>query len=141
MEISEEGEIIVRGDSLMLNYLDEYEKGNIVSEVHTKDIGYVKDGYLFVTGRLDNLLIMDNGYKIQPETFEKELCEIKGIKECVIYLNNHQLYLDVVKTDELEIDLKKHLSYLDIKINFVDSLVKTSLGKINRGYYKNEEKK
>ena len=141
IRFSDEGEIIISGDSIMLNYLEDYDKGEIVKEVHTKDVGYLKDGYLFVTGRLDNLIIMDNGYKIQPETFEKELL-IKHpyIKECVIYYIDNVLYLDVIMDESHIKELRKELNHLDIHINVVDEIKKNALGKISRVYYKNGKK-
>ena len=141
ISFSEENEIIVSGDSIMLNYLEEYDKGIIAKEVHTKDVGYLKDGYLFVTGRLDNLIIMDNGFKIQPETFEKELLlNNPFIKECVIYYFNSTLNLDVIMDESHVKELRNKLDYLDIRINPVSEIKKNALGKISRVYYKNGKK-
>ena len=141
IRFSGENEIIVSGDSVMLNYLEEYDKGIIAKEVHTKDVGYMKDGYLFVTGRLDNLIIMDNGFKIQPETFEKDLLTSNSyIKDCVVYLCNSKLYLDVIMDKSHLQILRKKLDYLDININMVDEIKKNALGKTSRGYYKNGKK-
>ena len=141
IRFSPENEIIVSGDSIMLNYLEEYDKGNIVKEVHTKDVGYMKDGYLFVTGRLDNLIVMDNGFKIQPETFEKDLLiNNPFIKECVIYYFDNTLYLDVIMDEQYKSQLRKSLDYLDIHINVVNEIKKNALGKISRVYYKNGKK-
>lgn len=141
IRFSDENEIIVSGESIMLNYLDEYDKGQIVKEVHTKDVGYIKDGFLFVTGRLDNLIIMDNGFKIQPETFEKELLNNNSyIKECVVYYFDNTLYLDAIMDDKYLKDLRKQLDYLDIHINVVNEIKRNALGKISRIYYKNGKK-
>ncbi len=141
IRFSKENEIIVSGESIMLNYLDEYDKGIIATEVHTKDVGYMKDGYLFVTGRLDNLIVMDNGFKIQPETFEKDLLiNNPYIKECVIYYFDSKLNLDVVMDESYLKELRKQLDYLDININIVNEIKKNALGKISRIYYKNGKK-
>lgn len=141
IRFSRENEIIVSGDSIMLNYLEEYDKGIIAKEVHTKDVGYMKDGYLFVTGRLDNLIIMDNGFKIQPETFEKDLLTNNPfIKDCVVYYFNNTLYLDVIMEEKHTQELRKKLDYLDIHINIVDEIKKNALGKTSRVYYKNGKK-
>lgn len=139
--IDEDGRILVKGDSIMLNYLDLYEKGIICDVVDTKDIGYVdEDGYIFVTGRADNLIVLDNGFKIQPESFEKDLMKVPGIIDCVIYYYDKMLYLDVIKNNELVEDLNKKYDYLEININFVSDIKKNVLGKIDRGYYKNGKK-
>ena len=138
VEIAENGEIIVKGDSIMLNYYDLFEKGIIADEVHTKDIGYIKDGFLFVTGRLDNLLVLDNGFKIQPETFESHIKEIDGVVDCVLYLKHNKLTLDVIKDDKLKDDIRKMHNDLDLTVNYVDKIEKNALGKISRAYYRDK---
>ena len=80
---------------------------------------------------------MDNGFKIQPETFEENLKMNKGILDAVIYLKGQQLTLDVIVNDELDIDLKKELDHLDIHINYVEEIKHNKMGKIDRSYYKN----
>ena len=138
LTITDSHEIVVSGDSLMLNYLDEYDRGNIIDEFHTKDIGYVdEDGFIFVTGRLDNLIILDNGTKIQPETFEADLKNGLDVIDAVIYLKDKQLILDVVGDMNLETALKKKFNYLDLHINFVDEIKHNKMGKVDRAYYKN----
>ena len=118
----------------MLNYLEEYLKGEVVKEVRTKDVGYIKDGCLYVVGRKDNLIIMANGEKIQPESFEEEINKNPHVKESIIYQKNGVLYLDVVMNDQY--DLAKDLTKYDIHINYVNELKKNVLGKLDRKWYK-----
>ena len=134
VEIAEDGEIVVKGESIMLNYLEGYLKGEVVKEVRTKDVGYIKDGCLYVVGRKDNLIIMANGEKIQPESFEEEINKNPHVKESIIYQKNGALYLDVVMNDQY--DLAKDLTKYDIHINYVNELKKNALGKLDRKWYK-----
>ena len=136
IEISDEGEIIVRGDSIMLNYYDEYLKGEVVNEIHTKDIGYIEDGFIFVIGRKDNLIVLSNGTKIQPEVFEAKLKENEGVIDAVIYMKNGRLTLDVILQKDAGFDVKKALNYLDIDINFVSEIKKNQMGKVSRKDYR-----
>lgn len=136
IEIAEDGEIIVRGDSIMLNYYDEYMRGEIVNEIHTKDIGYVEDGFIFVIGRKDNLIVLSNGMKIQPEVFEAKLKQNEGVIDAVIYMKGDRLTLDVVFDKNSKFDVRKALNYLDIDINFVSEIKKNQMGKVSRKDYR-----
>ena len=131
----EDDEIVVRGKSIMLNYYDEYLNGEIVDVVRTKDIGYIEDDFIFVIGRKDNMIILSNGTKIQPEVFEAKLKENKDILDAVIYMKNNRLTLDLVLIENAKFDAKSALNYLDIDINYVSSIKKNKMGKVSRKDY------
>ena len=136
VEIQEDGEIVVKGDSIMLNYYDDYMRGEIVNEIHTKDIGYIEEGFIFVVGRKDNLIVLSNGTKIQPEVFEAKLKENKGVEDAVLYMKNNRLTLDVVLAGDNTFDVETALNYLDIDINYVSEIKKNQMGKVSRKDYR-----
>ncbi|MBO4414289.1 MAG: AMP-binding protein [Clostridia bacterium] len=76
----ETGEIQVRGDNVMQGY---YKNPEATAEVFTDDgwfrtgdIGYIdKDGYIFITGRKKNVIILSNGKNIFPEELEEHLAD------------------------------------------------------------------
>ena len=83
------GEIITRGPHVMKGYLNESEGNrNAIRNgwLHTGDLGYLdKDGFLFITGRLKNVIVTAAGKKVQPEEVEKELLRNPLIREvCVV---------------------------------------------------------
>ena len=87
LSISEDGEILVRGETLFLGYLD----GNDVSLpltddgwFQTGDSGRIaENGGLTVSGRLDNMFV-SGGENIQPEEIESLLCSVSGVIQAVV---------------------------------------------------------
>lgn len=74
----QDGEILVKGTSVMKGYYEmpEETKGAFTEDgwLHTGDKGYLdEDGYLFINGRVKNLIIMSNGENISPEEIENKL--------------------------------------------------------------------
>jgi len=83
------GEILVRGANVMIGYLDNEEATKEVFTddgfFKTGDVGYIdKDGYIYITGRKKNIIILSNGKNIYPEEIEEYLAKIEGIKECAV---------------------------------------------------------
>jgi o-succinylbenzoate---CoA ligase len=87
LSISEDGEILVRGETLFAGYLDgEAIELPIDADgwFHTKDLGELDaEGYLRVRGRKDNLFI-SGGENVQPEEIEEVLCSMEGVEEAVV---------------------------------------------------------
>ena len=83
------GEILVKGENVMLGYLDNEEAtAEVFTEdgfYRTGDIGYLdNDGYIYVTGRKKNIIVLSNGKNIYPEEIEEYLQKIENIKECAV---------------------------------------------------------
>ncbi len=85
-----EGEILTKGPHVMQGY---YKREDLTKEVidnegwfHTGDLGKIdKDGYLYITGRIKNLIVLGGGKKIHPEEVEATLSNSFLIKEiCVL---------------------------------------------------------
>lgn len=83
------GEICVKGPSVMLGYYNAEEETKAVftqeGYFRTGDYGYLnEEGYLFITGRKKNIIVLNNGKNVYPEEIEEYLEKIESIKECVV---------------------------------------------------------
>ena len=83
------GEIVVKGGHVMLGYYnDEAATKAAFTEdgyFRTGDYGYMDDdGYLYITGRKKNIIILDNGKNVYPEEIEEYLERVETIKESVV---------------------------------------------------------
>ncbi len=84
-----EGEIVVRGDNIMKGY---YKAPELTREAidedgwfSTGDIGYIdEDGFIYITGRKKNIIILDNGKNVYPEEIEEHIYRIELVSECVV---------------------------------------------------------
>ena len=87
VSISEDGEILVRGETLFVGYVDGEKIDRPIDAegwFHTGDLGMLdEEGYLHVRGRRGNLFI-SGGENIQPEEIEAALCRLAGIDEAVV---------------------------------------------------------
>lgn len=85
----ETGEIVVKGGNVMLGYYKNEEATRaVLSEqgwFYTGDCGYLdKDGFLYITGRKKNVLVLDSGKNVFPEEIEEYLEPIFGVKDCMV---------------------------------------------------------
>ena len=85
-----EGEICVKGPNVMLGYFrDEEATAAAFDEegyFRTGDCGRIdEDGWVYITGRIKNLIILSNGKNVYPEEIETELSRIYGVSEAVVY--------------------------------------------------------
>ena len=103
VKISDSGEVLVRGTNVMKGYYNRPEETAQVLDsegwLHTGDVGYIDDdGYLFLTGRSKELIILGNGKNINPSELEQHLMELdKGLcSECAVTDDGRQLVAIVV---------------------------------------------
>ncbi len=159
VKFSNEGELLVKGRNVFKGYLNKEEK---TKEAFTED-GYFmtgdlaeldQEGYLFITGRKKEMIVLSNGKNINPASIEKEILELADglIEEMAVVEHENMLktiiYPNFKKVEELKINniletikwsivdkynntAPKYKKILNIKI-VKEELPKTKLGKLRR---------
>lgn len=104
VKIADDGEILVKGDNVMLGYYHndaENEKVFVDGWFRTGDLGFLDEyGALHITGRIKNLIILGNGENIPAEAIEEEIYKIPYVKECIAYGKDNMIVAEVYLDDE-----------------------------------------
>ncbi len=90
VKIAEDGEILVKGENVMLGYWNKREDTEKVLKdgwLHTGDIGEIdsKDGYLKITDRKKDIIVSAGGDNISPTKIENQLTNSPAIDQCMVY--------------------------------------------------------
>ena len=157
VKIADDGEILAKGRNVMKGY---YGRPDATAEVidkdgwfHTGDLGEIKDGLLYVTGRKKEMIVLSNGKNINPIEIEQwimantDLIKEMAIMDyedkltAVIYPDFYKLHeegitniTETFKKGVIDKYNKQAASYkkvLDVKI-VQEELPKTKIGKIRR---------
>ena len=83
------GELAVKGDNVMLGYLDDKDATEKVLHngwLSTGDLARIdEDGFIYICGRKKSVIVLKNGKNIFPEEMEKLVNKIDGVKESLIF--------------------------------------------------------
>ncbi len=91
VKIAEDGEILVKGENVMLGYWNNIEETEKVLKdgwLHTGDIGVFENNFLKITDRKKDILITPGGDNISPLKIENELVNLEFIDQAVVYGDN-----------------------------------------------------
>ncbi|MBE6713307.1 MAG: long-chain fatty acid--CoA ligase [Ruminococcaceae bacterium] len=130
------GEILVKGPNIMKGY---FEDRTATEEVlsgawfRTGDYGYLdKDGFIFITGRKKNVIVLNNGKNVFPEEIEEYLYKFDLVAECVVIGRKNDddnvvvtalIYPDFAKAEEMG---------LGTDLNAIGGVIKEKLAELNR---------
>ena len=91
VKIASDGEILIKGENVMLGYwknLNETKKVIKNGWLHTGDIGHFEKGFLKITDRKKDILITPGGDNISPVKIENDLTKIEFIEQALVYGDN-----------------------------------------------------
>ncbi len=144
------GEIIARGENVMLGYYNEPEKtAEVIKDgwFYTGDMGRMdKDGFVYICGRKKNVIVLSNGKNVFPEEIETLVNLSPAIKECIVYAEGDNICCKIVTDEQFEGNkeevIAEHISSVNEqliqykKINRYTvqetEMAKTTTGKIKR---------
>ncbi len=110
LPVGEKGEIVVKGENVMVGYWKNDKATNETlkkSWLFTGDIGYIdEDGFLFVLGRDKSLLISSDGEKYSPEGIEETIAEHSIYIDQIMLYNNQSPYTIALLVPNKEAILK-----------------------------------
>ena len=116
------GRVCVRGRNVFGGYLGEQRSEDYATCNHahkkelpffdTGDLGYIKDGYLYIAGRRKNILIGANGKNISPEELNRKILENTGIHDCNVVMEDNRL-IAVINTELTEAAVQKHIEKIN----------------------------
>lgn len=129
------GEVRVKGPNIMMGYYENEEATNNVLKdgwFYTGDLGYIdKDGFLFLTGREKDVIVMKNGKKVFPEELEILVDKLPEVEESFIYgmaqkgdKNDPMVSVKIVYTKEALKDKTENELY-DVLWNSIKEINKT----------------
>ena len=126
-----DGEICVSSVANMKCYYKDPEETKEVLKdgvLHTGDLGYIDDeGYVYITGRKKNLIILSGGENISPEELENELYGDQRIKECRVYEKDDRIAADVYAPEATYDEIKKYIADLNARLPVYKRIYKLSL--------------
>lgn len=100
----ENEEIQISGDNVMLGYYKNDAENERVFDgewMRTGDKGYFdRDGYLFISGRIKNLILLSNGENVSPEELEKEFSKSQYVKEILIMEKDKHIHAEIYPNEE-----------------------------------------
>ncbi len=109
VKIADDGEILVKGENVMLGYWnkkEETDKVIIDGWLHTGDIGEIdsEDGYLKITDRKKDIIVSAGGDNISPAKIENIITNEQEIDQCMVYgdKKNYLVALIVPRKDFLK---------------------------------------
>ncbi len=132
------GEILVKGPNVMLGYYNEPELTKEVLKngwFHTGDLGFIdKDGFLFITGRKKDLIVLKNGKKVFPEELELLINRLDFVEESFVYgLPSKEDKNDVKVAVEVVLNEKSiKENYPNIAENEIHDIIWNEIKEINK---------
>lgn len=142
----EEGELCIKGDVVMMGYYKDPEAtAEILQDgwLHTGDLARMdEDGFIYLTGRKKNLIILSSGENVSPEELEALLMRCEDVREAIAKEKGDRICAEVYCAEERQQAVRDHITRINRRlplykrINAVEfraePFPRTATGKIQR---------
>ena len=118
VKIAEDGEILVKGENVMLGYWNNINETNKVLKdgwLYTGDIGEFDDNYLKITDRKKDIIVTPGGDNISPVKIENDLIKLSFVEQTLVYGDNKPYLVALLVLTEEQKNLKKEEIDKEIK--------------------------
>ena len=131
------GEIICKGDNVMLGYYqNEEETSKVLKDgwFYTGDLGYIDDdGFVYISGRKKNIIIDKNGKNVYPEELETFINKSEYVTECMVYAHEDE-------KGDMEIHAQVYPNYSEIELKLgkdatdeqIQELIESVVDEVNK---------
>lgn len=145
-----DGEVQVRGKNVMLGYYKEPELTREAFDegwLKTGDLGYMDEkGFLYLTGRKKNLIILSDGENINPEMFEEEIQDrCADISEIMVFQQDNKIMAAIYSESGKQSDIHDAIDVFNKTVPYsqriqdvifsATPLPRTGNGKLKRGCF------
>lgn len=128
------GELIVRGDNVMLGYYENQEATDEMIKdgwLYTGDLAYFdEEGYLFICGRKKNVIVMKNGKNVYPEEIENLMNVLPYVEESMVFTREKSS--DFVLWAKVVYD-KEYLKDKNMTVDELKEQLDSDIAEINKG--------
>jgi len=133
VKIAKDGEILVKGENVMLGYWNKKEEtAKVIRDgwLHTGDIGEIdaQDGYLKITDRKKDIIVSAGGDNISPAKIENMITNATEIDQCMVYGDKkNYLVALIVPNKEFLNDketINKTIEIINKKLTLVEKIKK-----------------
>ncbi len=152
VRVSAEGELLVRGPSMFMGYLNQPEKTAETLKdgwVHTGDVGRMDaDGYFYITDRMKDIIITAGGKNITPSEFENQLKFSPFITDAVVIGDKRPYLVTLIMIDHENVEKFAQDSAIPFS-NYaslcrrpeVQELIQSEIDRINKTFARVEQVK
>jgi len=139
VKIAEDGEILVKGENVMLGYWNKkVETKEAIKDgwLHTGDIGEIdpNDGYLKITDRKKDIIVSTGGDNISPAKIENQLSNSPFIDQCMVYGDGKNYLVAIIVPNK---ELKEQKEKINEIVNEINNNL-TLVEKIKKFHLINE---
>jgi long-chain acyl-CoA synthetase len=133
VKIADDGEILVKGENVMLGYWNKKKETDEVIKdgwLHTGDIGEItKEGNLKITDRKKEIIVNLGGDNISPSKIENLLCLNEKIKQSFVFGDKKTFLVALIvsDSDENENEIQHYVENLNKNLSIVEKIKKFKL--------------